>query len=776
MSADNDLERPAMKNLHEMEAVGSTDRVHIAVQVDRADRAHLLQRHLLARLQAANDPVVTEAIRALLDRLDDTSDGNWTGARRFHIQKDRSGREDRLASGAIDLGEIDMGEPQSLADFLRWGTTEFPARRYALVLWGHGSGIAPFERLIDQVLANFGQYASILHGTRTVALDNTDGDQLEVDEVVSVLESSEMRGLLARGRATDRLDLLGFDACLMGQMEVWSPLASRADVLVGSESLVPVAGWAYSETLEWLAGEARAGRSPDARALAVKLVDRTIPIPSIFEVIGKAVAGFFIRLFGGQVVERQITLSALTSGKLAALERTVDDLAGRMALRVAAPRASDFLRAVAAAKDGAQTFLFEQFIDLFHFAELLGRELGSDELAGRIGRGLDPAASVELSRREGSLNEEARGLSIFFPVIDYSLIVPDDWYDQTAFARSNRWREFVRSFRDRYRALRLGINAESIAARIDAGEDERREPSGRADRTIPYLTESVTGDLFVAAVAEQPWKASALTVPLVPYRTHIREDYPAVRSALAEIGGYLAELEARYGQEPASGSEPGWLAGERAAEVRRLRQQVEAIATDSALPPAAVLAAPTFEQVLFGTFTQEDVRNFLVKDRSVSKNPWNWQAGRYKRAVLKALEYWDSVLGGLADRTDPGAVRTREQLRSARALLAARLPRKDDRDAYWHYPPAATLLLEMWSRFRSDHRLESLIATREPVAPSGPATPDGAGSGPGSGQPAPPAASGAPPPEAGTPAPPPRGPSRPRAQDPADADRELGGR
>lgn len=33
-----------------------------------------------------------------------------------------------------------MADPETLADFIRWGTQAYPARKYALVLWGHGDG------------------------------------------------------------------------------------------------------------------------------------------------------------------------------------------------------------------------------------------------------------------------------------------------------------------------------------------------------------------------------------------------------------------------------------------------------------------------------------------------------------------------------------------------------------------------------------------------------------------------------------------------------------
>src|SRR5678815_1293659 len=46
----------------------------------------------------------------------------------------------------MDLGQKNMGEPNPLADFIKWGISEFPAKKYAIIFWGHGSGIHGFGK------------------------------------------------------------------------------------------------------------------------------------------------------------------------------------------------------------------------------------------------------------------------------------------------------------------------------------------------------------------------------------------------------------------------------------------------------------------------------------------------------------------------------------------------------------------------------------------------------------------------------------------------------
>ncbi len=108
MDGDNNLELSALRDLNEMEAAGGSERVNVVVQVDRA--------------------------------LGETTvDGDWTGGRRYLMRGDADA--DLMASELLEeMGEINMGDPQTLADFVAWGMQTYPANRTALVMWDHGAG------------------------------------------------------------------------------------------------------------------------------------------------------------------------------------------------------------------------------------------------------------------------------------------------------------------------------------------------------------------------------------------------------------------------------------------------------------------------------------------------------------------------------------------------------------------------------------------------------------------------------------------------------------
>ena len=108
MAADNNLESFALKDIAELERIGSTDNVNVIVQLDRAE-----------------DYVVT---------VDD-----WQDTRRFLIQAGSDDDVETIESLELEnIGETNTGDPATLADFAIWGIENYPAERYALIVWDHG--------------------------------------------------------------------------------------------------------------------------------------------------------------------------------------------------------------------------------------------------------------------------------------------------------------------------------------------------------------------------------------------------------------------------------------------------------------------------------------------------------------------------------------------------------------------------------------------------------------------------------------------------------------
>ena len=111
--ADNNLESALIKDFNEMEAVGTTEHVTMVAQMDRIAGY-------------------------------DTSNDNWTGTRRYLITKDPEGLNGTIDSELLeDLGEKNMGDEQTLREFIDWGMATYPADHYFLILSNHGAGWLP---------------------------------------------------------------------------------------------------------------------------------------------------------------------------------------------------------------------------------------------------------------------------------------------------------------------------------------------------------------------------------------------------------------------------------------------------------------------------------------------------------------------------------------------------------------------------------------------------------------------------------------------------------
>jgi hypothetical protein len=147
---------------------------------------------------------------------DDTCNVGWTDCKRFLITKG-------LGLGAgnelMDMGEVDMGDPNTLVAFTRWAIQTYPAQKYALILSGHGKG------------------------WQGLCWDQTSGeDNLNMNELKTALaDTAAFEG--------KPLDLIGFDACLMDMTEVAYEIHDSASVMVASEHAEPSAGWPYSAIL-----------------------------------------------------------------------------------------------------------------------------------------------------------------------------------------------------------------------------------------------------------------------------------------------------------------------------------------------------------------------------------------------------------------------------------------------------------------------------------------------------------------------------------------------
>jgi hypothetical protein len=390
---DEVLERDIFTDLNESEVVGSSDDVVIVSQFDRYDGAF-------------------------------DGDGDWTGTKRFLVLQD----DDLTTINSEeldDLGELDSGDPETLTDFLIWSISNFPAKKHALILSDHGAG---------------------WQGGWNDDAPN-EGSALSVDEIDQALAAA----LAETG--LEQLEFIGFDACLMSQVEALSGVAPYARYAVASEEVEPAMGWAYAQFLSTLAAKP----SQNGAALAKSVVNSYI-VDDIRIQDDDARGEYLAEVYGtdeevsakdlGQQESLDVTLTAVDLQVMPAYMEALNEFA--YALAFVDPLA------VAQARTYAQSFksvfgdeVPPSYLDVGNFAKLVAELAGSDELDEAVNALQAAADDFILAEKHGPNKPGATGLTIFFPTPDLLVAVgtADSEISYTdyasRFAGASLWDDFL---------------------------------------------------------------------------------------------------------------------------------------------------------------------------------------------------------------------------------------------------------------------------------------------------------------------------------------------
>ena len=353
--ADTDLEVPMMDDLTEMGSVDSSETLSVVAFVDRADGY-------------SEDPVLG---------ID-----NWVGAKVLDVANGS-------ATVTDDLGDVNTGDPAVLADFITRGINDHPADHYALIISDHGAswpGVGGDE--------------------------STDSDNLSLAE----LNDGISAGLAEAGIA--KLDLLGFDACLMATYEVASTLAPLADRLLASQELEPGHGWDYT-----------------ALQTVVDTGGATV------DQLGKALIAGFASQAAAEETAAEITLSLIDLTAMEPVDSALTELSGLL-VEQAANISPVVGRSIATSlsfgkdPDPAQDSFMS---DLGMLAAAMGSENHSvADAADALDGAIDAAV---LDTIDGEATRGATGLSIYFPPsADY---FDADYND---LGLTTGWKEFLAAY------------------------------------------------------------------------------------------------------------------------------------------------------------------------------------------------------------------------------------------------------------------------------------------------------------------------------------------
>ena len=405
---DQVLEKDIYIDLNEAERVGSSENVQIVAQIDRFQGSY-------------------------------SGDGNWTGTRRYYVTQDDD--LENLGSQLIaDLGEMDMSSTDTLVDFVTWSVENFPADRYVLIMSDHGMGWP-------------GGWSDPAPGGRS---DSDVPLAAQLGGHIYTMQLDEALGTLRAQTGIPKFDIIGMDACLMAQLEVFAALQPHARYAIASEETEPALGWAYTGFLQALVDNP--GMSPEDLS---KLIVQSY-IDTDQRIVDDAARADFLRggspmggLFSqpsisaaqlAQQLEKNVTLTAVDLEKLPALMNSFNEFS--YALQ------NEDQRIVAQARSYAQSYtsIFGEkvppaYLDLGSFTQLVSQNSDNSNTAALAANVIAAIDDAVVAEKHGNGKAGSSGIAIYFPnsALYRSAMTGMQSYTGIAerFANESLWDEFI---------------------------------------------------------------------------------------------------------------------------------------------------------------------------------------------------------------------------------------------------------------------------------------------------------------------------------------------
>jgi hypothetical protein len=320
------------------------------------------------------------------------------------------------------------------------------AEKYALIFAGHSLGFQDIGLFKDEStgktmkMNDFWFVLECLTNTRKELEQYADENKMD----------EETRKLVTTVLLGQKIDLLGFDSCVMGMLEVGYQFNDVAKTMIASEGSVPSAGWTYAKILGCLAREH--SRQLDTLKVAEMFVQQFVRSQDSYTV-------------GGVSVD----MAAWDLSRFSHLADDFDKLAQAL-LDCFADEESRIYRqmerVILQCHWKCQSYMFDQNVDLGDFCELLDLECG--RVADELGEGDDIELlravqkqcrkvvkelhrAVILSGFSGGSYQYSNGVSVFFPWSREGYEVSKKNYEGLWFAKDVKrqqlsWSDFLKKY------------------------------------------------------------------------------------------------------------------------------------------------------------------------------------------------------------------------------------------------------------------------------------------------------------------------------------------
>lgn len=218
-AADCNLEEYAVRDLLDLQRVGSTQNMNILTQIDRGE---------------------TPSIKKY---------GGKPGATRYYVNQSLNRKID--CQEVENLGQINMSDAKELKDFVSWGMKSYPAKNYVVLMFGHGGGVLGMstdegaQKMDPQTLAKF------LMADKKSGFDQDEWAISLAGENPEIIKPREMEKALREAEAEAGVNkeqvILGLKSCQMGQTENAYQWKDAANVLLASQSVIYTDSWRMNE-------------------------------------------------------------------------------------------------------------------------------------------------------------------------------------------------------------------------------------------------------------------------------------------------------------------------------------------------------------------------------------------------------------------------------------------------------------------------------------------------------------------------------------------------
>ncbi len=359
LNGHNNLDSFGDLNINQMEQFGSTDQINMVVQ--RAS----------TRTQDTQRLFITKGVD-----------------------------QNRIESPVVQsLPRVDMGDYKQFIDFVLWGTQNFPAKKYFVVIWNHGSG---WHSLLNRLG---------MAGGPTADISNDDYTNNKITTVEMGYAFKFLRKQLG-----SKIELYGSDACLMQMLEISYEIKEGVKFVVGSQELEPGAGWPYHRFIK------RWAQNPyiDGGELGTILTEE------------------YLNEYPDQSTNPfGTTLSVVDNAHVDAVVENIKHFK-RELLNVSNKTL------LANAATGTQSFYYNDYKDLYHFMMRLSA------LNAPINKSVVESLQISLMNYiVNYVNNEdkpnAYGTSIWIPSYKYYYEQHQSAYSELAFEKETGWSEFLRT-------------------------------------------------------------------------------------------------------------------------------------------------------------------------------------------------------------------------------------------------------------------------------------------------------------------------------------------